>query len=133
MLIVANIIRYLLVLAIVILLAGRFAQQSWHLYQFFFSEPGGSWLDLSDFAGLMLNYIFFMPLFFVILGQRHKYWLIGVFMIPILFFEFSSDWRFIKVDILIAAAGLITGIAIRSIAAHTLGKIPALEPMKKYF
>ena len=133
MTILLNIIKYFTSFAFVVLLSGLFAQQSWGLYQLVFHEPSGSWLDLSDLVGFMLNYTLLVPFVLVLLGERRKYWLTTIFLIPILLFELSSDFRFVMVDVSLIAAGLATGFLIRYIADRTLGKIPSFEPLKKYF
>lgn len=133
MTIVLNIIRYLILFALVVLLAGLFAQPIWNLYISIYHESGGSWIDLHDVAALILGYVFFLPLIFVMLGDQRSIWLIAVFYAPIVFFEFTSDFYGFFLFASIGLAGFLAGWLARLIVANTLGKIQALESLKRYF
>lgn len=128
-----NLLRYIGLFIIVVLLAGTFAHQSWVLYQSAYHEPGGSWIDLSDLVGLMLNYIFLLPAFFVLFGEKRKYIVTAVFLIPIFFYEFSSHFLFLTQHIMLAISGLLVGYVGRVLATKTLGKMQQFEHLKKYF
>ncbi|MBI5470138.1 hypothetical protein HY968_02335 [Candidatus Kaiserbacteria bacterium] len=130
---VKNVIRYAILFAAVILFAGLLAKQSWSLYKAIFHESGGAWLDLGDIVGLMLNYIFLIPLMFVLFGERRKYILVIVFLIPILLFEWGSSSLFLMQDLVLAMLGFVIGLVSRFVATKILGKMPRFESWKKYF
>src|SRR3989344_846391 len=131
--ILLKISRYFVLFVLIILLASLFSEQSWVLYQSVFREPGGSWLDLSDAVGFILNYMVLVPFLLVLLGEKSRYWVTAILLIPILLFEISSGFRFVTVDISLVVIGLGIGFVARYPAARTLGKMPALGPMRKYF
>ncbi|OGG51388.1 hypothetical protein A3C18_00335 [Candidatus Kaiserbacteria bacterium RIFCSPHIGHO2_02_FULL_54_11b] len=131
--ILLKISRYFVLFVLIILLASLFSEQSWVLYQSVFREPGGSWLDLSDAVGFILNYMVLVPFLLVLLGEKSRYWVTAILLIPILLFEISSGFRFVTVDISLVVIGLGIGFVARYLAARTLGKMPALGPMRKYF
>ncbi len=134
MIIILNIARYLVLFVLVTLFAALFAHQSWYLYDSIFHEPGGSWLDLSDIAGLILGYVFLMPLLLKLLGERHSHWLIIILYIPILLFELNSNFTNFGLFLSLGTSGFLLGWLIRFAIANTpLGKMQVLAPLKKYF
>ncbi len=130
-----NTLRYLFLLGTVLLVSWVLASHTWNLYNSIFQEPGGSWLDLSELVGFQLNYIFFLPLFFVLFSKRgvHWWWPIVFLYLPIVAFEYSSNFRYLTLDIALASGGFLCAWLIRLLTTHTLGKIPSLEQYKKYF
>ena len=125
--------RYFSLLVFVVLLAGLFAQPIWSLYVSVYPESGGSWIDLHAVAAMMLGYALFLPFVFLVLGNRHKYWHILFFYIPIIFFEFSSNFYGFFLFTGIGTVGFLAGWLVRYLVTQTLGKTPRFEPMKKYF
>ena len=130
---VLNVIRYLLLITLVVLLASLFAQQGWNLYEWFFHESGGTWINLKGLAGLIISYVFLLPLIITLLGERHSPWLIALFLVPIFYFELTSDFTNFYLFVGLSIGGFLLGYFVKRIASQTLGKMAALEPMKRYF
>ncbi len=73
------------------------------LYDKFYNVviPGGYFATYEALGqtllGLLLGYIFFTFFFFVLFGDRHKYWWVGVLQLPALYFIIQIDlahWYF---------------------------------------
>ena len=126
---ILNTLRYAIILAIVSFLCIELSWFSWDLYSAFFMEKGGAWMDLRAVVGFLLSYTFFTPLLVSSFGERHRYWVACVFLLPILFYEISTDAAYILQDSIIALAGF----AIGSSARILISKYSAFESWKKYF
>ncbi len=93
---------------------------------------GGLFLiDLTAIIGMFFNYLFFVPLIFVIFGDRNKHWwVISVLVVTFvflgyMFYETGSLWRDIGmlfIFILISFGGIGLGLAINKFKKFILKK-----------
>ena len=65
-----------------------------------------------SFVGLPLAYIFFLTFLFTAFGDKHKYWWIGILLIPALWFEISFDLSHLYFPIAIGLLGWLIGLGI---------------------
>jgi len=47
--------------------------------------------DLGILVWIAFLYIFFITMFLTVLGGRHQYWWIGIFLVPAILFELTID------------------------------------------
>ncbi len=79
----------------------------------FFVPP--FWYDFVD--GFPLVHTFSLTLLFTAFGDRHKYWWIGVLLIPALWFEISFDLAHIYFPVALGLAGWVFGFGISKLLA----------------
>jgi hypothetical protein len=106
-----------------------------NLYKYVFPNELGGGFDI-DFTGVVVFFYsieFFLPLLILVFGDRARYWVVAIIVGLLGVFEFLTDKFNFSAPLLLLISGLLLGLLIRFIAAHTLGKMPRLEPLKKYF
>jgi|SRR3989344_3179424 len=88
---------------------------------FSFIQYYGSFLFTKESAGSLIGFpmgiLFFLPLFFTIFGDRHKYWWIGIAAIPAAAFLIYFDLDHVHFHVLFPIAGWLIGYGI-SVLIH---------------
>lgn len=102
---VANIFSVVLVFLLSYLLSPFTGQ----VYDSVTGSSGGSYINLSPLVGLPISYIFFLLAIFVAFWGRHKYWWIGILIIPAVVFEVYFDFVHIYIPVIVGILGWIAG------------------------
>ena len=107
----------MLQLAVIFSCSYLFAETFGKFFSLFFSDTiGGEIIGTKNsqfFIGLPLSYIFFLMLLLVGFGNNRKYWLVGVLLLPALWFELKFDLRHIYFPISIGVGAWILALGIR--------------------
>lgn len=130
---ITSLARYFILLGLTFVVATLLVPFIKPLYITFFGYGGGFDIDFTDVAIFAMTYKLVVPLSFVLLGDRWRYIATIIFVTPILVFEVIFDPQFLQYSIIPMGTGLIIAVILRLIASNTLGKMPSLEPMKRYF
>jgi len=111
-----KIIKNFIILIVSLLLSHFLAVYVGTLYNNLFPNvigTGGIFMVPKEFGyyviGIIISYIFFLTLLFTAFGGKHKYWWIGILLIPAAVVEFYFDLSHIYVPILLALAGFLLG------------------------
>ena len=105
------------------------------IYKYLLPKEIGGGFDIS-FDGLVaIDYGFeFLYLFLILtFGDGIRYRVALLVTALILALEFLIDSHHILTPAFLILFGALLGWLLRTLATHTLGKIPSLEPYKKYF
>ena len=132
---VLSIGRYILLFFLVGVLVSVFQSSLMDLYKYSFpNEIGGGFdIDFTPVVVLLYSIDFFLPLFTIAFGDRRRYWVASGVVGLLGIFEYFADQFNFGTPLLLLTSGVVLGLVIRLIATRTLGKMPSLEPMKKYF
>ncbi len=123
-----NVLRYIALLVVVYFLSGYFASQTWDLYSYLSGDTGsGTWIDARGLVGLSFNIFFLLPAFFVLFGERYRYWVLA-FLVPSFFFLLSDHFGY-QLDIVVWSAGFLLGFLLRKLFEKTT----LFERYKQYF
>ena len=129
-----SILRYAILLLTAGFLSALLNVYLTSIYSEYFRASGGAFdIDLTGVAVLHSTFEFMTIFAVILLGDNVRYW-VGICVTLILLIPrlLVSDTHIpLSIGLMIIAAGI--AYVIRLIATKTLGKIPALEPMKKYF
>ena len=128
--------RYVILLAIAIVLTAYCSAYLFvPVYEALFPSHVGGFgdIDYKNAALLFVAVQFYIPLFFVSIGDERRYWAFAVVLIMLGLIDYQVDPGSFGILLSIVLAGGIIGWFIRFIATRTLGKMPAMEGMKKYF
>ena len=90
-------------------------------------------IDFTNVAIIFIALQFYIPLSFVALGDQNRYWAFAVGLVLLFLIDYQIDPYRLPILLSIIVSGAILGWLIRYIVTQTLGKIPSLEPMRKYF
>jgi hypothetical protein len=127
-------IRYISIFIIALILSSLLNPLPKPMYVYFFGNGGGfADIDFTDLAILHFTLDFFIPFLVILLGNRMRYWVVAFMGLAIFVPGILINDQYIYNHVGLFIAGGLGGLAIRLIAAHTLGKMPRLEPLKKYF
>ncbi len=104
------------------------------LYRDFFPSKGGGFdIDLVGTGIFILSLEFLVPFWVVSLGDRFRYWVAGLVVFAVLVPALLTSSQYLYEDLICIFAGFLLGWLLRYLISQTLGKMPSLEPMKKYF
>lgn len=135
---IISIVRYIFLFFIGAYIAVFLEPALEHLYRSLFPHSGGGFGDI-DFTGVAIyiyTAIFIIPILFIVLGDRRRYVAVIIYVIPQIIIEVianGSYWSFYIPKFGTLLAAIVVGFLIRLVASHTLGKMLALQPLKKYF
>ncbi|MBI5734178.1 MAG: hypothetical protein HY973_04545, partial [Candidatus Kerfeldbacteria bacterium] len=96
-----NILKKITILIFVLVLSFFSYYPFYSLYPLFFASArtGSIFIGYEAIAivlvGIILSYIFFIPLLFTAFGGLKKYWWIGILLLPAAAFEVYFDWAHI--------------------------------------
>lgn len=128
-------IRYVLLFLLAGFISSVFQPQLINLYKYILPNEIGGGFDI-DFTGVVVLFYsieFLLPFLILTFGDRSRYWIAGITVALLGIFEFLADQFNFSGPLLLLISGLFLGWLVRLIATHTLGKMQALEPLKKYF
>ena len=75
-------------------------------------EDNGSFIDARFFAGFPLAYIFSLTLLLVVFGGKHKYWWLGLLLIPAIIFELYFDSAHFYFPLVLGLLGWLVGVGV---------------------
>lgn len=117
----------ILLLAVIFSCSYFLAETFGKFFSLFFSDAiGGEIIGTKNsqfFIGLPLSYIFFLILLLGGFGNSWKYWLIGVLLLPVLWFELKFDLKHIYFPISIGVGAWILAWGIRRILKEYAPKL----------
>ena len=98
------------------------------------SEVGGFGdIDFTDAAIIFVALQFYIPLFFIAMGDNLRYWAFEITLVLLSLIDYQVDPQRLLILLAIIVSGGLLGWLIRFVATNTLGKMPSFEPMKRYF
>lgn len=128
--------RYIvLLIGVVLITAYILAYAFTPIYEALFSNNAGGFgdLNLSNIALLFASLQFYIPLFFLLLGDKKRHWATGVMLLLLSLVDYQIDASRLPLFWGLMIFGCVCGVLIRWIATLILGKMPAMEKYKKYF
>lgn len=133
--ILISVVRYILLFSLAALSVSLLEPVLTRLYTYAFSgELGGGFdINFTGFVVLSYGFEFLLPVFLLTLGDKSRLWVTGAMILVLAIYEFYADPFNFETPLLLLISGFCIGLLVRFVATKTLGKIPALEPMKKYF
>lgn len=129
-------IRYVILLVFAVLLTAYYLIYTFvPIYEVLFPNEGGGFgdIDLTSVAIIFVSLQFYIPSFFIALGDKNRYWAFGIILILLLLVDYQIDSYKLPVFLFVILSGAGLGWLIRLTATHTLGKMAVLEPYKKFF
>ena len=103
-------------------------------YQVLFPNEGGGFdISYSSVAILIVALQFYIPLFFIALGDKVRYWAFGMLLLVILAIDYQIDPSRLMTFLFVVFLGGGLGWVLRFVTVRTLGKMPSLNPYKAYF
>jgi len=76
---------------------------------------------------------FYVPLFFISLGDEVRHWAFTVIFLIFALLDYQLDSSRVHLLLFVVILGGSLGWLLRLLTTNTIGKMPALEPYKKYF
>lgn len=133
---IISVVRYIVVLILAILATSYYLAISFvPVYEVVFPNELGGLGDI-DFTGVAVVFLamqFYLPFFAFVLGDKNRYRATTIILLILAVLDYQIDPQRFLILISFALLGSIAGWLVRMAATHILEKIPALEPLKKYF
>jgi len=127
-------LRYVVLVILTLLVTSYFNPAATEMYRTLLPNIGGSFdIDFTGVTVLIYSLEFLAPFLFILFGDNLRYWAVGMFTVLILTFEVFSDQFHIYIPFVLLAAGILSGLFTRWLAATSIGKMPQFAGWKKYF
>ena len=129
-----SILTYILILLAAGFTSFYFNPQLTHVYENGFPGSGGGLdINLTGVAVFIYSLEFFSLLSVLLLGDKFRYKVAGVFLGLAILDGIFNDSSHINFWPFLIVASVLSGYVLRLVASNTLGKMRAFEQYKKYF
>ncbi len=129
-----QIVRYLLILIAVWGASTIFFPIFAELSRSTYPDSSGSYFgNFSGLVGLVYALEFFLPLIVILFGNSYRYYVVGLFVIPMTLIALITDISHALVWGGAITAGIGLGTGLRFLCVSTLVKMSSMQPYRKYF